>query len=245
MKRILFTILLLMVSILSYAQDKTITICSYEWPPHHGTTMMNEGYTAQIIREIFETRGYRVNKMFLPWARAQSYAKEGKKCDAITEIYFNEPRLEFYWYGMPYTVHEVYLIGLKTNPENDYDSLRDLAQYIFGHNRAGSLSKEFDAADFLQKQETDGYKNGIEMLLNNRIYFFVSAKSVAFYEAGKLGGRDKIKTVDEPLQRQYVHMAFSKKNPDNLFRLQDYNEGLYMLLRSGRYKEIMREHRIE
>ncbi len=245
MKKIVLALFLLIMTSLAYTQNKTITICSYEWPPHHGTTLVNEGYTAQIIAEIFEPRGYKINKMFLPWARAQAYAKEGKRCDAITEIYFNKPRLEFYWYGAPYAVHEVYLIGLVSNPVSSYSSLRDLVEYTIGHNRAGSLSKEFDAAGYLHKHETGGYQNGIEMLLNNRIDLFVSAKSVAFYEAGKLGGRDKIKTVGEPLQRQYVHMAFSKKNPDNLLRLQDYNEGMYMLQRTGRYKEIMKEHGIE
>ncbi|MES9960470.1 MAG: transporter substrate-binding domain-containing protein [Sedimenticola sp.] len=245
MRKIVLLAFVLMMAPLSYAEDKTITICSYEWPPHHGTNLVNEGYTAQIIKEIFEPQGYKVTKMFLPWARAQEYAKRGEKCDAITEIYFNLPRLEFYWYGMPYSVHEVYLIGLVSNPVSSYSSLRELADYTIGHNRAGSLSKEFDDADYLQKQETDGYFNGIEMLLNKRIDFFVSAKSVAFYEAGKLGGRDKIKTVGEPQQRQFVHMAFSRKNPDNLVRLQDYNEGLFMLLRSGRYNEIMKEHGIE
>ncbi|MET0088014.1 MAG: transporter substrate-binding domain-containing protein [Sedimenticola sp.] len=243
-KVVLFIFMLGMASI-ACAQEKTITICSYEWPPHHGTGLMNEGYTAQIITEIFEPRGYKIDKLFLPWARAQEYAKEGEKCDAITEIYFNKPRLEFYWYGAPYAVHEVYMIGLVSNPVTDYGSLHDLAEYTIGHNRAGSLSKEFDAADYLKKQETDGYRNGIEMLLNNRIDFFVSARSVAFYEAGKLGGRGKIKTVGEPLQRQYVHMAFSKKNPDNLLRLQDYNEGMYMLQRTGRYKEILEAHGVE
>jgi polar amino acid transport system substrate-binding protein len=80
----------------SYGKDKTITICSYEWPPHHGPELKNEGYTSDIIKEIFNFRGYKVKKIFLPWKRAQLYAKEGKRCDAITEIYFNKERLNYY-----------------------------------------------------------------------------------------------------------------------------------------------------
>ncbi|MES9886913.1 MAG: hypothetical protein ABW140_08885, partial [Candidatus Sedimenticola sp. 6PFRAG1] len=64
MRKSILILLLLIVTSPAYAQDKTITICSYEWPPHHGTTLVNEGYTAQIIREIFEPRGYKVSKMF-------------------------------------------------------------------------------------------------------------------------------------------------------------------------------------
>ena len=87
--------------------------------------------------------------MFLPWKRAQIYAKQGKMCDAITEIYFNEERLNHYWFGAPYSVHEVYLVALKTHPVKNYYSLRELSNYVIGHNRGGSLSKEFDAAENL------------------------------------------------------------------------------------------------
>jgi polar amino acid transport system substrate-binding protein len=242
MKKTVFIVIFLVMNTLAYGKDKTITICSYEWPPHHGAELKNEGYTADIIKAVFEPQGYKVNKMFFPWKRAQQYAKEGKKCDAITEIYFNKERLDNYWFGSPYSIHEVYLIGLKSHPVKDYESLRDLQKYTIGHNRGGSLSKEFDAADYLHKQESNGYQNGMKMLLKKRIDFFISARSVAFYEASKLGEHDKIQTVGKPLQRQYVHMAFSKRNPDNLFRMQDYNEGLFLLLKSGRYDEIMKKH---
>ncbi|MFC1673587.1 substrate-binding periplasmic protein [Pseudomonadota bacterium] len=242
MNKWVMVLVLLVLASPALAEDKSITICSYEWPPHHGTTLKDEGYTADIIREVFEPQGYTIKKMFLPWKRAQEWAQKGKDCDAITEIYFNTERLKHYWFGAPYSVHEVQLIGLKSHHVVDFASLRELSDYRFGHNRGGSLSKEFDAADYLHKQETDGYANGIDMLLNGRIDFFVSARSVALYEAGKLGARDKIRTVGEPLQRQFVHMAFSKINPDNRIRMQDYNTGLFLLLRSGRYDEIMEKH---
>ena len=235
-------IVLLALASPSHAQEKSITICSYEWLPHHGIELKDEGYTADIIREVFEPQGYRIKKTFLPWKRAQQYAQDGEVCDAITEIYFNTERLKHYWFGAPYSVHEVYLIGLKSRHVENFSSLRELSDYRFGYNRGGSLSKEFDSADYLHKQETDGYANGINMLLNGRIDFFVSARTVALYEAGKLGAQDKIRTVGEPLQRQFVHMAFSKINSDNRIRMQDYNAGLYLLLRSGRYDEIMEKH---
>ena len=245
MKKVVLVIIFLAMASPSFGKDKSVTICSFEWPPHHGKELHDEGYTADIIKEIFEPQGYKVKKMFLPWRRAQIFAKAGKQCDAITEIYFNKERLNYYWFGSPYSVHEVYVIGLKSHPIKDYTSLRDLKKYIIGHNRGASLSKEFDGANYLRKQETNGYGKGINLLLKKRIVFFISAKSVAFYEADKLGGRDKIQTVGKPLQRQYVHMAFSKKNPDNLLRMQDYNEGLFLLHKSGRYREIMKKHRIE
>ena len=241
MKNVIF-ILLISISSLSYAKDKTITICSYEWLPHHGSSLKNGGYTADIIREIFEPQGYKVTKIFLPWKRALLEAKEGKECDAITEIYFNKGRLQDYWFGVPYTVHEVYMIGLKSHPVNSYNSLIELKEYVIGYNRGGSLSKEFDSAYYLKKYEVNGYKKGIEMLLDKRIDFFVTPKSVAFYEADKIGKSDKIQSIGGAIQRQYVHMAFSKKNPDNLIRMQDYNEGLFLLLKSGRYNEILKEH---
>jgi len=241
-KKILFVTLLTVISSFAYAEDRTITICSYEWAPHHGKAMNNGGYTAEIIKAIFEPQGYQIEKLFLPWKRALIYAKEGKKCDAITEIYFNEERLEDYWFGSPYSVHEVYTVGLKSLPLKDYDDLTELEDYVIGHNRGGSLSKAFDAADFLQKKKVNGYKEGIEKLLYRQIDLFVSAKSVALYEGHQMGGLDKIRMIGKPLQRQHVHMAFSKNSPQNLIRMQHYNEGLFSLLRSGEYDRIMQRH---
>jgi len=235
-------IVLVLLAFSSVAQDKSISICSFEWLPHHGKALKDGGYTAEIIRQIFEPQGYRIEKKFLPWKRAQQYAQQGKICDAITEIYFNTERLKYYWFGAPYAVHEVYLIGLKSHHVKDFESLGELSDYRFGHNRGGSLSSEYDNANYLHKQETDGYANGIKMLLNGRIDFFVSARSVAFYEAEKLGAVDSIQSIGKPLQQQFVHMAFSKINPDNRIRMEDYNTGLYLLLRSGRYREIMQKH---
>ncbi|MCI5208926.1 MAG: hypothetical protein D3910_09050, partial [Candidatus Electrothrix sp. ATG2] len=113
---------------------------------------------------------------------AQSFAKEGEECDAITEIYFNNERLEWYWYGAPYVRHNVYVIALKSHPVKDYKSLRDVTGYSIGHNRGGSFGKKFDTADYLTKIEIMGYSSGIKMLLKKRIDFFVSAWSVALYE---------------------------------------------------------------
>lgn len=242
MKSLLLLFLFMSITSLSTAEEKTISICSFEWPPHHGTQLKNEGYTAEIIRNIFEPQGYKIKKIFLPWQRAQSFAKEGKECDAITEIYFNTERLQWFWYGAPYSIHKVYLIGLKSHPVKNYNSLRELVNYSFGYNRGGSLSKEFDAADYLNKTETMGYESGLKMLLKKRIDFFVSAWSVALYETQKLGQQDKIQPIGPPLQQQFVHMAFSKKNSKNLQRLQDYNQGLFLLLESGKYNEIMKSY---
>ena len=226
----------------SYAGDKNISLCSYEWPPHHGKSLKNGGYTAEIIRQIFEPQGYNVKKNFYPWKRAQKNAIDGKICNAITEIYFNNKRLELYWFGAPYSAHEVYLIALKSHPVKDYKNIKELSKYTIGLNRGGKFTKEFDNADYLNKKETNGYENGLKLLSKKRIDFFVSARSVALFEAQKLGIQNDIHTVGEPLKRAYVHMAFSKKDSDNLIRLQHYNEGLFLLHKSGKFKEIMNKY---
>ena len=235
-----FTLLLILAPGASLATDKNVSICSYEWPPHHGKALQNGGYTAEIIKQIFEPQGYKIKKDFYPWKRAQKYAGEGKVCNAITEIYFNDKRLESYWFGAPYSAHEVYLFALKSHPVKKFNTLKELSDYTIGFNRGGKFTKEFDTATYLNKKETNGYENGLKLLSKKRIDFFVSARSVALFEAQKLGIKNDIHTVGKPLKRAYVHMAFSKKDPENLVRLQHYNEGLFLLHKTGKFKEIMR-----
>jgi polar amino acid transport system substrate-binding protein len=224
------------------AENKTISICSFEWPPHHSATVKNGGYTAELIQAIFKPKGYKIKKKFLPWKRAQVWAAEGKECDAITEIYLNTERLEIFWYGAPYSIHEVYVIALKSHPVKAYNRLQDLAGLTFGHNSGASLSKEFDSAVYITKFETKGYNVGIRMLLAKRFDFYVSARSVAFHEAQKIGQVNKIHAIGEPLKRQLVYMAFSMVNSKNIERMQDYNQGLYLIQRNGTYASIMKKH---
>jgi polar amino acid transport system substrate-binding protein len=242
MKTIVIALICILFSLSVHAEDKKISICSFDWPPHHSPKLINEGYTADIIKAIFEPQGYKITKTFLPWNRAQTWAKEGKKCDAITEIYLNKERLNYYWYGAPYSIHEVYLITLKSNPLKNYTTLKELVEYKFGYNMGGSLSKEFDSADYLTKIPTKGYNNGIKMLLAGRFDFFVSPKSVAYYEAKKDGRLREIHTIGKPLGRQPVYMAFSKSNAENVTRIQDYNRGLFLLFKTGEYFKIVQDH---
>ena len=239
---IFFVFSLIVTPSFAHAESKQISLCSYEWPPHHGKMLKNEGYTAEIIKQIFEPQGYKIKKEFYPWKRAQKYATEGKVCNAITEIYFNNKRLESYWFGAPYSAHEVYLFALKSHPVKEFNNLKELSKYTIGFNRGGKFTKEFDTADYLTKKETNGYENGLKLLSKKRIDFFVSARSVALFEAQKLVIQDDIHTVGKPLKRAYVHMAFSKKDPKNLIRLQHYNEGLFLLHKNGKFKEIMNSY---
>ena len=70
----------------SYAGNKNNSLCSYEWPPHHGKSLKNGGYTAEIIRQIFEPQGYNVKKNFYPWKRAQKNAIDGKSVKSMLGI---------------------------------------------------------------------------------------------------------------------------------------------------------------
>ncbi len=223
--------------------NKIISIVSYDWVPFHSNSLPDGGFTADLIREIFEPQGYTIIKTFYPWKRAQILAQKGEQYNAITEIYFNEERLKYYWFGAPYATQVVFFIALKNHPVETYNELIDLKNYKVGINRGASHGKKFDNA-LLNKLEVNTYKQGIQMLISGRIDFFVSSRSVAFYEARILGKEALIKTMGKPINYQYLHMAFSKNDPENLFRMQDYNAGLFKLHNNGRYKELLIKHKI-
>ena len=57
---IFFVFSLIVTPSFAHAEGKQISLCSYEWPPHHGKMLKNEGYTAEIIKQIFEPQGYKI-----------------------------------------------------------------------------------------------------------------------------------------------------------------------------------------
>jgi len=65
----------LLLSALSYADEKTIHLTSLEWPPYAGASLPQQGISIAIARAAFTAMGYDLKVTFFPWSRAVALAK--------------------------------------------------------------------------------------------------------------------------------------------------------------------------
>lgn len=226
----------LIIALPTQAQEKTVTICGLEWPPHSSIKLKNNGYAMQIITEAFSKTGYEVIKKWVPWARAFQDSQHGK-C-VLQDASFNQERLQWFWFSMPYTTNNIVILS---RAHREIDLSDPIKRYIVGQLRGSSVLNLSSNAT-IERIPVGSYSQAIKMIKLGRIDLFVGSKLALLYEARQLNLSNDIATIGAPLLEDFIHLAFSNKDQKNLVILADFNQGLFQLLKSGRYQEIMQEH---
>lgn len=218
------------------ALEKTVTLCGLDWPPHSSIDLKNSGYAMQIITESFAKTGYKVVKKWVPWARAFQDSQHGK-C-VLQDASFSQERLQRFWFSMPYTSNSIVILSRNHREIN----LADPSQrYIVGQLR-GSFAIDLSSNATLERKAVGSYAQAIKMITLGRIDVFIGSKLALLYEARQLNLSNEITTMGAALSEDFIHLAFSNKDQKNLLTLTHFNQGLYQLLKSGRYQAIMKEH---
>lgn len=219
------------------------------WHPYVGQSLHEDGYAAQIVDEAFSLQGYKVIRHWMPWKRVVVEAKQGERCNAASEIYLTKERENWLWYSKPYAAVRMVIFAKKSR-NFSYKNVADLAIYKIGLIRGTAVSSEFDQANFLNKQEVNTLKQGVEMLYANRLDFFVSAEmgvknfinnSISHYNKNN----EALVVLEPELSTHEFHLGFSKKDKSNIERINAFNIGLNKLKASGRYEAILKEHSLD
>lgn len=243
----LLLLLLFLLPVWGYSHEKTVLLCSMDnWPPYAGKDIPGQGYATQIVNEAFQLQGYKVQRRWLPWKRVIVEAKKGVKCNAASEMYFNKQRTEWALYSNPYGEVRMTLFA-RQSKNISYTTLRDLKPYTIGLVRGTSVSRAFDSAEYLEKVELNGAKQGLRMIYKGRLDLFVTAemamRAVINQEKARYSNfGDSLVVVEPELSVSRFHLGFSKTDESNKGRLEDFNIGLAKLYRSGRYQKILAEY---
>jgi len=193
----------------------------------------------EVARAALEPWGYDVTLQLLPWARALRCSESGK-CDGLYLSYYVAAHEKSYVFSDPVAELETGFFKLKDR-DISYKTLDDLRPYSIGMTRGASVSKEFDAADFLNKDPVPDDTVDIKKLLRGRVDLIVAAKPVLEYLLKSTLPEDeqnKIEFVEPPLSVQNLHIAISKNSPDYQQKLHDFNEGLKKIKADGTYEAI-------
>lgn len=239
-----FFIILLSISITSpgFARDD-ISVLTLEWPPHVGSGLPEQGLISALVRAAFEAAGHDMHIDFLPWARVLKDVLEGKS-DVVMGAYHTKQRATDYYMSDPVYYVDVGLVTRPGLPRKKYDSLRELARYRIGTTRGYANSEEFDNARYLNIQPVTNPILNIRKLYRGRIDMAVMEFDQFRYKAEKEGfcvGR--VGYLDPPLQRHGLHIMASRKIPDGMQIIKDFNRGLKVIKQNGTFDRIMARFR--
>ena len=255
-KLILCFILVLAVSVQVSAAEKKVKLLTLEWEPYVGSTMPNNGYTAEIVTRAFTKAGYDVSIDFHPWDEAMAIAAKGE-ADGVFPAYHEKSREENFIFSNAFAVSPLGLCRRKyfqvqsptgvtektgkniqfiTDPRIDQtQALKDLKPYTFGVVQGYANTPEFDAANFLEKVTASSDADNMAFLLRDQADLIVIDRYVARNILVKKypWHSDKIEFMHPPLSVKKLYLAIAKKAamPDK--KLKDFNAGLAILIEDG------------
>ncbi len=226
----------------SGSSKEIITLASLNWVPYIGEDITDNGYVADIAKESFKRKGYKIKIEFMPWARVKLLAENGKVDGYFPEYWADKLKKKFAlsesFQGGPLGFFKLKSKAIK------FSNLSDLKPYSIGIVRGYVNTAEFDNAIFLQKQEARNDETNFKKLLAGRIDLFISDKYVGLNLIKKMFAEKagSIEFMEPALEEKNLHICFGKQNPRHKEYLEAFNSGLKEIKQDGTMKNILTKH---
>lgn len=220
-----------------FAQARTITLLSIEYPPYTGRSLPQEGIITAITRAAYKRMGYEVDIQYQPWARAIQEVKKGKFA-GVLDVWYSAGRTEFLAYSKPLLLNEIGFYA-RTNRQVDVRNLSKLGNLTIGKVR-GNLDPPNIASAHLRFDEAVDDTNNLLKLAAGRVDLVLMDKHVADHIlANQLKNlRTELVWLKPPVYRFWLYVAFSKNSPNWERYLVDFNTGLAMIQEDGTLEQL-------
>jgi polar amino acid transport system substrate-binding protein len=226
------------------ANEKHIYAVTEPWPPYMGPKLMYNGFLPEVLLKAFDKVGYTVTVEFRPWAKAVEHVKKGES-DILCGAYYTEEREKFLAYSQP--IAEVQdVLFMKEGRNITFEKLSDLKPYKIGVVRGAAHGKEFDAADFLKKEEETHSEQNIRKLLVGKIDLMAGPRDVIKFIIKRDFPQfvDRIEVVNPPLSTNKIYFGFSKKVARHQALLDAFSKGLGLIKNDGTFYYLAKKHGI-
>lgn len=227
------------------ANEHRLTAVTEPWPPYMGPKLIANGFLPEVLVTAFSRVGYVVTVEFKAWEDALNDVKNGKK-DILCGAYYSAERERFLAYSQPIAETQDVLF-MKAGKNITYQQLSDLRPYKIGVVSGAVHGKEFDAANFLNKEEVTHSDQNIRKLLVDKIDLMAGPRDVIKYIIQRDFPLfvDKIVVVNLPLSTNKIYFCFSKKIEGYQELLKAFSKGLAMIKQDGTYDNLAKKHGVK
>ncbi len=247
MKNMIFSGIILFVSLLTAGE--TLTVRSDNWMPFNGDPKdtKNAGYIIDVLREIFTPAGITVDYQNLPWARAIKETREGKYNAIIGGIKDDSPDFVFPAESL-YKINDG-LYTLKTNNWR-YTGPASLDQITLGC--VFEYAYDDVLMDFIKKNKAkvqcvggdDPLDINIKKLQAGRVSVITENPAVMGWRLNEMKLADTIIEAGQVGNANPMYIAFSPKNPNSKKYAEIFDKGFKALKANGKLNEILKKYKM-
>ncbi|MDC7218779.1 MAG: extracellular solute-binding protein [Spirochaetales bacterium] len=227
----------------------TVVIAASEFEPYLGEKLQNNGYIYEMVREIFEEAGYKVDFRYEEQRRALGLCEKGG-VDMVLPLYYDRDLAGRLKFSVPFPAGFLGMLKQKDESfsyegQTGMDAIfRSLSDYSIGYRAGATTTEVFDRADYLTKYPGKTDVHSLRMLGSGRIDLLLIDKYTGSHlmstQLPHLIG--KLEFMEPPLERKEFYGAFSPVSTGAEEKRAAFNEGYARLLESGRLAEILAGH---
>jgi len=234
----------LLCSPLVVASEKEIFLTTTDYPPYYGEKLKHNGFITEVIKQVFQQKGYRVKIEFYPWLRCKMMAEKGES-DGMFTIWYSVERERLFIFSEPIPPHNA--IGFFKRKDMDiiFSTLDDLKQYAIGSVLGYAYSPEFMNAG-LRVSKFYNDESLITKLVQGRIDLAIIDRLQGRYllKSNYQIQHDKFEFIEPPIEIRQQYLVISKKNKNAQKIINDFNLGLKQITNDGSLNRIFDDYNL-
>ncbi|MDJ0623102.1 MAG: transporter substrate-binding domain-containing protein [Desulfocapsaceae bacterium] len=231
-----------------YVQAKSDVLkigISNGYPPYYYYTDRGlEGVCVEIVENISEAMGLRLEYVEFPWKRLLLSAQKGE-VDAIMPLFKTAERQKYLKFeNLILAYEEVNFFVNKNSPLIEVNSHEALFQHLIGVVSGYSYGKLFDSRHDLKTVVTQNDNHLLKMFANNRFPVGIGNRFVIAHNATLLGVMDNVVFLNPPLSKEPLYMGFTR-NGEKAHLTGRFSRNLEQFKKSERYQKIVVKYGLE
>jgi len=230
---------------LVHASEKEIFLTTTEYPPYYGEKLKHNGFITEVIKQVFQQKGYRVRIGFYPWLRCKMMAEKGES-DGMFTLWHTVERERWFIFSEPIPPHNAIGFFKRKDMDITFSTLDDLKQYAIGSVLGYAYSLEFMNAGLIISKFYNDEKL-ITKLVQGRIDLAIIDRLQGRYllKSNYLIQRDKFEFIEPPIEIRKQYLVLSKKNKNAQKIINDFNLGLKQITNDGSLNQIFNDYNLQ
>lgn len=233
-------LLVFLPALLGSASAQELVIMTGEWEPYVSAKLENKGFITEIVAKACDAAKLQYSLKYAPWPRCEAEVLHGKALAAFPYTPTKE-RSAYAYFSTPLAkARTVFFYNVKKLQHFDFTSWKALKPYLI----TGVRGYYYESA-FKQKGVYVDYSEDEDEALNKlflkRVDLMPLNELVGWKKIEKLypGQANLFASSANPLDESDLNLMVSKKYPNARALLEQFNQGLSMIQKSGEYKKIL------
>lgn len=223
---------------------KDLTLAGLPWAPFIGRGLPNQGFSVELVSEVFRQAGYETKMVFAPWKRVIDGIKTGE-FDVNIAIWHSPQRQQYMAFSQPYFHNQMVVVSHTPL----YAQQSTLSKLLKLKGKLGIMDDYAYSIDILRYPNRHIY-NQYPLLLrdiaNRTLDFSVLDSLVAHFQIQQASNlKSSLQVSTTALESKSLHIAMLKDHPVAKQVLTDFNFYLKKYLKSEQYRTLLARYTLE